>query len=121
MTIKQKKVWKRLFGIVIAVLCAPLAPLIIAHYMLTVYFTRDGKKDNNGSKPKRKPSKVKLAISLAYYLVALSSLNIIIAVIQRTGANWKVARHLYAMYVVIAIIATAKMAALMCPSSANSR
>jgi len=122
---KMEKAMGRAFGIAMAVLCAPLALFVTARYMLTVYAPKMCGKDYSGSehksKGKGKTSRVRLALSLAYYLVALSALNIPAAVIQRTRAGGKVARHIYAMYVVMSIIAVFKMAALMRPSPARSR
>jgi hypothetical protein len=108
---------KRLFGVVIAVLCAPLAPFVIARYMSIVYFARS----RDGSEQKSKPSRVKLVLSLLNSLVTLSSLNVIVGVIQRTKVNSKVARHLYAIYMATAIVAVFDMAALMRPSLDRSR
>ena len=117
MVMTAKKLGKRLFGIVTSIFCAPLAIFVITRYMSIVYFARSrDRREQRG-----KPSKVELALSLSNYLITLSALNVIVAVIQRTKVDSKLARHLYAMYVATAIVAVFKMAALMRPSSASSR
>ena len=116
-----KKIKKKWFGIVTAIFCAPLALFVIAHHMSIAYLAPKGRKDCDGSKQKSKPSRIELAFSLAYYLVTLSALNVIVAVIQKTKASCKVARHLRAMYVATAIVAICKMAALKSPSLVRSR
>jgi hypothetical protein len=111
------KTVKKMAGVALSILCAPLAPLVIAYYSLYVHLLPHlSKKTNN-----RKPSRVKAMLSLLSHLVALSSLNVPLAVAVFTKVKGKLVSHVFATYVTLAFIAACELASLKCPSPARSR
>lgn len=114
---QMAKTLKKTTGVALSILCAPLAPLVIAYYLLYVHLSKKTQSKTNH----RKPSKVKTMLSLLSHLVALSSLNVPLAVAVFTKVKGKLVSHVFATYVTLAFIAACERASLKCPSPARSR
>jgi hypothetical protein len=114
---QMEKTLKKVAGVAFSILCAPLAPLVIAYYSLYVHLLPHfSKKTDN-----RKPSRAKTILSLLSHLIALSSLNVPLAVAIFTKVKGKLVSHVFATYVTLAFIAACERASLKCPSPARSR
>jgi len=114
---QMAKTQKKMAGVVVSILCAPLAPLVIAYYLLYVYLLKKTQSKTNH----RKPSRVKTMLSLLAHLIALSSLNVPLAVAVFTKVKGKLVSHVFATYVTLAFIAACELGSLKCRSPARSR
>ena len=117
MKMSMKGVVKKVCGTAISILCAPLAPLVIAYYSI---YVRVSKKMQNNS-DNRKPSKAKTILSLLAHLVAISALNTPLAVAVCMKTKGKLVSHIFALYVTLGFIAACELGSLKCRFPASSR
>jgi phosphate/sulfate permease len=118
---QMAKTLKKMAGVAVSILCAPLAPLVIAYYLLYARLLLHLSKKTRSETDHRKQSRVKTMLFLLSHLVALSSLNVPLAVAVFTKARGKLVSHVFATYVTLAFIAACELGSLKCPSPARSR
>jgi tellurite resistance protein TehA-like permease len=116
-----KKAAKKALGAAISILCAPLAPFIIAYYWLYVRTLKKMQNDFSDTDRGSEPSKAKVALSLLGHLIAISALNAPLSILILTKAKGKLASHVFATYVTLAFIAACELGQLKHRSPTRSR